>query len=283
MTYSDTTMDVVINSEIKTLPPDVEEIKGQRHFYLNFLYSLGFSEQQLPLAQLLSQLHHLTGEWLVLSPVHWQATHNDAMIIACDDELGLTAQESRQWFNELATFLKYDGFEMVYHDTNCWLLSKNAKPDPKVKTVYQMLHRSMMPELSVMDDSFFWQQFITETQMFFSSNPMNQKRMDEHKLTINGVWVWGGGALNPSQKTVYTSENLASLARLCSENVSIYTAESRLKQIDCLLVNNHQDIDPHHLTAMKRHLIRWYWNNYSYCNAVKPWWQRLWRRIKNAH
>lgn len=83
-------MDVVINSECIQLPKHSVALETQGCALLNYLTCLGYTHNQMPLAALLAQSRALDGDWVVLSPVFWQASHNNAVIVATGDSLELS-------------------------------------------------------------------------------------------------------------------------------------------------------------------------------------------------
>lgn len=275
-------MDAIIDSRIKAVPASTLELAGQKLVYLNLLQSLGYASHQLPLASLLSQLHDLEGDWLILSPIHWQATHNDAMIMAHGDTLSLSEDESRTWFKELSAYLEKDQFELVYHNAEIWLIRKKSMLPIQAKSVYQMFHRSMMPELSALDDTLFWQQFLTETQMFLSSHDLNQARIQEQKPVLNGVWVWGAGHLALSEAVICTVQSFEKMARICSTNVHIYSPQVSLRDINILLLSDLSDLSSQHKEKLTQSSIRWFWNDFSYLSKKRRWWHQLRRKLRHA-
>ncbi len=132
--------------------------------------------------------HRLDGDWLVISPIYWQATHNDAMIMAYGEALDLPDDESRRWFAALADFLKDDNVTLHYQDAHTWLIQFAQCPPIHSKPVHMLLQQPLMQHLKTLDPTLFWSRFITENQMFFSEHPLNKARIGRYP--INGVWVW---------------------------------------------------------------------------------------------
>ena len=64
----------------------------------------------------------------------------------------------------------------------CFVMIKNHTLN--AKPVHHLLNKSLMPELAQLDKTMYWQKFITESQMFFASNP--------NQSLVNGLWIWGG-------------------------------------------------------------------------------------------
>lgn len=134
------------------------------------------------------KLHNLEGSWQVVSPICWQATHNDAMIIACGDTLQLSEEQSRQWFDVLARFLNDGQTTLGYHDAYTWLMQHKTAPILNAKPASLLLQQSLTPHLQTLDSTGFWQRFLTEVQMLFSQQALSQERLGEYP--INGVWIW---------------------------------------------------------------------------------------------
>lgn len=276
-------IDVILNSKMENPPESAEVFSRHGDVYLHLLMALGHSSEHPPMAQAFSRMLGLEGEWFVLSPIHWEATHNDALIMACGEELELTDKESRSFFDALATFLSADGFELRYVNESHWLISRNAKPIPSSPSVYHMLQRSMLPALSSLDDSMFWQHFITECQMLFSGHPLNQQRRIENKLLMNGVWIWGAGQLNMLDKSLTTTADYLKFAEVCSSKQSILKSEQRLKEFDALVLDDLDALSKQQALQLEGLESRWYFNNVCYKLKKPSWWQRFWRRIKNEN
>lgn len=291
-------MDVIINADKKEPPEAGSAIPVVRSFYHQILNSLHYSDHTPPVADLLRQYYGLKGEWIMVSPIHWQATHNDAMIMACGDELQMSYDDAIVLFNVFAEFVAAENMTAYFCDPYNWLLRIDDKPTVSAKPVHFMLHQSMMPQLECLDESLYWQRFITECQMLFSAHSFNASR-DE--CPINGVWLWGQGRLHKATNTrvLCNQPHLLPLAELVSHNVQIYDSTQLIQKNTVLLFDKptdaskscnkttesmvngeHQDHLNQQIAALKKQLkqktVHWYWNNIAYCTKPKPWWSRLW-------
>src|SRR5579872_6325508 len=139
-------MDIIIDSDCHSIPEHVDSLLSQNNATLNFLVSLGYNASNPPLADVLKQFYHLEGSWLILSPVKWQVTHNDAFIIAADATLALTEAESKSCFTSYAKYLALDEMTLYYHDAKTWLLSNPKKLPLQAEPIHNILNRSLMPE-----------------------------------------------------------------------------------------------------------------------------------------
>ncbi|ASQ45899.1 hypothetical protein [Legionella clemsonensis] len=266
-------MQIVVNGAAEA-PPDSKPLPSQGSYYPNALTCLGCDALNPPLAELLSRYYQLQGQWLIASPIHWEATHNDAMIVAVDEMLELDDKESRRWFAVITEFLNTSGIETFYHDAYTWLLKIDDQPAINSKSVYKILHQSLMPTLAALDKELFWQRFITELQMFLSSHPLNNQR--QSKLTINGLWLWGEGEFKPTRKEpLFTDDEIL----LKSVKQAQPVPSSLIFPKNSLLLIKY----PHHIDIAslrektQKKSVQWYWNNLAYSQPSIKWWVRLWR------
>ncbi|MBA2652243.1 MAG: hypothetical protein H0U73_08255 [Tatlockia sp.] len=267
-------MDVIVNGEKKEeFPPGSKGLSKEANYYHAILGCLGYDPEHLPLAGLLKLYHQLEGQWLIASPVHWEASHNDAMLIAAGDELELSDSESRLWFAAVADFLKADGFTPVYHDAHTWLFNIDDKPAIHSQVLETMMHKSLMPIISSLDSSYFWQRLFTEMQMYLSAHPLNLKRPD---LTINGLWFWGEGDFKLEGLRKIVSDDQILLKH--SSSVSPLTPVTEFSKNDLLIINDPTQIELCFLEQkLKKNTVNWYWSNCSYTCKPTHWWSKFWR------
>ena len=262
-------MDIIVNSTSNELPEGSIPIKEYGNFYCNLYATLHDTSEYMPIADLLRKYHGLEGKWLVVSLINWQASHNDAMITASFDNLKLTDEESRLWFNDFKEFLALDNIDLYYHNKDIWLLRSDKLPPITAKNVYNMHNQSIMPALHQLDKTLYWQKFITESQMFLSSNILNKGRALEYN--INGVWVWGAGVLPKlsNKKIVCNDKESFELAKLLSTNVEM-AADISYAKSNVILFNNFGVKESDLLCKyLKKHTVNWYWNNIAYNKKSK--------------
>lgn len=268
-------MIVVINSDVGVIPKECKEIPTYGMALLNMLQGLGYDAKSPPLADLLQRKYNLEGDWAIVSPIHWQASHNDALIVAVGDELALTEVESHKWFMLFSDFFAEEGMVMHYHTPDLWLLRISNKPALHAKPAYQLRQCSLLPQLSALDDSLYWQKFITESQMLLASVPNNG--------TFNGVWVWGN-----SKPSVIPSLNVCAdnaffeTASLAATRTTLYTPSIRLKDYTMLVLNDLNQLSDAHKQELEQLSVSWYWNNLAYQQTKNNWLKRFWRNFIHA-
>ncbi len=273
-------MDIVINDELASIIENTTTIPSFGNFYHHLLACLGYPYDAPPVADLLRRYHHLEGEWIVISPVHWQATHNDAMIVASGAQLQLSQQESLLWFEQLKEFVASENMQLYFHDAGTWLLQCADKPSIHAKPVSIIQHKSLLPELKNLDNTFYWQRFITENQMFFNTHSLNKDRADLYP--INGVWLWGGGFLKEKMSIpiICHDAELHELADLLSKDVTDSQALIGQKKHSVQLFMNLNQHDYQVLQKqVQKNTIRCFWNNGAYQSKSKNWISRFIGRL----
>jgi hypothetical protein len=263
-------MDIVVNAASDTLPVGGLEIPSQHHFYHHILKIMGYPIEKPPIADLLRRFHHLEGDFLIVSPIHWEASHNDAMITAYGEHLNLDEKAAYHWFTLLRDWVAAYDMKLFYHDAHTWLLQCDNKPPMLAKSLHDMHHQSMMIALKGLDTTLFWQRLMTEVQMLYSADSLNTSRPS---CSINGIWIWGKGRLNEPQArpVICGDEDLQRLARFLSTNVQKFE-EAGLVKGSVGLFNN----DPTAFINLQKKEVHWYWNNIAYItNRHRPWFKRL--------
>lgn len=274
-------MKLILNASIDSAPDGSIKTPCYQSYFLNILVNLGYSFVMPPLANLLKNLHSLDGNWVVVSPVNWQVTHNDSMIVAAAYDFSLTPEQSDFLFAKFSEFVSGEGMELYKHDDVTWLMKVADKPSLNAKSVYSILHNSIMPTLVNLDPSLYWQKFLTMSQMFLSNLrlPEDKNNILSSKLSmestkqsssmqsiypINGVWVWGGGNLLPAsgQQIIALDEKSMQIAQVLSKNYGSYPTK-RISKNAIFLANSFdklQILAPKYLSKINY----WYWNNQAY-------------------
>lgn len=265
-------MDIIINDTIDCLPPSAREMVTAGDGFLNFLQCLGYAPSSPPLGDLLRRYHQLEGEWLVVSPIYWEATHNDAMIMADAGALAITPEDSCSLYDDMVSFFVEMGLTLHYHDAKTWLVNVDGQPDLHSQPPYLLLHQSMMPALNVMGTSFYWQRLLTEIQMYLSNHVLAKK------IGVNGLWFYGRGAFAfNGQIPILTDDE--SVRYLAPDTIQTLSFEKPLNKSSILYINDPEKIET--MPDLNRFATRWFWNNIAYSIPPENWWKRLYRYLPN--
>ncbi|STY29380.1 Uncharacterized protein conserved in bacteria [Legionella wadsworthii] len=269
-------MHVVIDSDCSSIPDGINPFNSEGNALLNFLLSVGYDPVNPPLAELLKRHHNLEGQWLIMTPIHWEATHNDAMIVAWGKDLQLSQPEAKSWFDLFSQYFAEENALLYFHDSETWLLCRDNQVSIEAKPPHHLLHQSLMPELAKLDKTMFWQKFITEVQMFFASQA--------NQSVANGLWVWGGGKLKDKIPiNICVDEHYYPIAQIVSNQVTLYRPEIKLKDQQILLLKDFSMLSARHQEELSSISVQWFWNNVAYSTAPHRWYVRLWRKLIHAH
>lgn len=264
-------IDLVINSDCPDALRFQRSIAGYSNGYLNLFKCMGYTETHMPIAEWLRLFHGLQGTWVVVSPIHWQATHNDAMLLACDRDLNCSEDDARCLFDKFSAFAAEDGMQTFFHDRYTWLLSIEDKPAIKSIAPHAFLHQSMFPHLKQLDDTFYWQRIITEAQMLFASQ-------SSVSSSVNGIWIWGSGVLEhrSNRPVLVTDERHFEMARLLSQHTHYYLKSEPIPKHALLWINSMSEAEWKHLAVELSHAhVDWHWNNTAYHTKKISWLSRL--------
>ncbi len=251
-------MEVILNASKQA---DETQIKSMA--VVRLLKAFGYTDNALPVAEILARYHNLSGMWTVLSPVHWEATHNDALMTS-------GGEASRDLFELFQAFVAEEGMQLYYHDASTWLLQCEAHPLPETKPLQQVLNHSMRPLLKALETEPFWLRFLTEAQMFLS----------QQAAFVNGVWFWGSSACRaPESRSLIVCEDEAwvSAASLISTDVQLYQTDMILpKKGICFVPMDTPELIKKLTATLEKQVIQWSFNDTVYTTKPKNLWARLW-------
>lgn len=257
-------MNIVINRDRQDLPAGAELINGYHDYWLNILAATDMDSPCPPAGAFLSRCHGLEGTWIVASPIQWEATHNDAMIVAAGKELALDNDESKRLFHAFAEFTRDDNFQPVYHSANLWLICVDGRAPIQSPRPESIVHQSLMPLLAEMDKTLYWQRLFTEVQMFFNASVPDS--------LINGLWFWGAGAL----ASMPVSTDDAALLELNLPGVRALSSGSVAEKNQTLVLSNpSEDELNYYIKQTQTQNTQWFWTNLAYQSQAKRWWRTL--------
>lgn len=147
--------------------------------------------QHLPAAALLCADE--TGPVICASPVHLQADR-DSAILHPPCALALEAAESARLINDINEFVRQDGLRLSQVGSE-WYLSAPKHGFAPAYPASFVAYRNATAYLSAGGEGAAWRRLISELQMLLFSHPVNQARERSGKLTVNSLWLWGGGSL----------------------------------------------------------------------------------------
>ena len=268
-------MDVILNERCDVLPLKSTPLLGIRDPYHQLLKSYGYLDQDAPVGDFLRAYHGLSGRWLVASPVFWQATHRDAMIVAGGVTLDITEEASRQLCEAFAEFLLEDNIRLHYHNHYTWLIQTEEPID--ATALNGVLGQSIRPFLEACKSTPFWLRFITESQLFLHTHA------EQQGIQVNGRWIWGDGQLKTAQaRPLMICGHHPLWEKACTQLSTLVTYDTpglTVAKDTVFFVPEHACEYASQLEARLANAhVHWYWSNQAYITKPISWFKRFWRR-----
>jgi len=171
---------------------------SQKSFYdvLAVLFTVD-EEKPFPAAalSLLGRGQYTEGSyWFYIDPVYLQADMDHA-ILRDTHGLDLTQHESEALIEELNTHFNEDGIHFFMHDKDSWFLNIVDHGNVSTTPVNEVISRNVYAFMPQGEDALFWKKVMNEVQMLLHHSAVNEKRISNNKLPVNGAWLWGGGKL----------------------------------------------------------------------------------------
>ncbi|MFO1350145.1 MAG: hypothetical protein U1F68_05470 [Gammaproteobacteria bacterium] len=156
--------------------------------------------------------------WLRADPVHLRADLRQVLLVDAR-HLAIQASEAQALVDECNRFFADEEWRLEARHPHRWYLGLRTKPELRTTPLADAIGKSIDPLLPMGLDRRRWHGFLTEIQMLLHASPVNHAREAQDRPAINGVWLWGGGALPATAQApaagIYADEPLCrGLARL---------------------------------------------------------------------
>ncbi len=267
-------MDVIIHANMPSLKKQAVHVKPSC-FYESILQCLGYSQAHMPVADLLRQVHGLSGTWLVASPITWQLTQQGAIIDGRRGTLQFSTVDATAYFQRFTEFAQPFGISTYFHDPYTWLIEVSHCPLNAALSLTQVYQQPLLSALKAidLDGTAFWQKFLTECQMFFNSCRLP---CEVATSAVNGVWVWGSGTFQSSHKPVLYEHSLQSLAAVLTKRHALYIPEHAAEKNALLILEQLSAVGYETISyALRRRKINWFWEDGCHQTRALPWFKWL--------
>jgi hypothetical protein len=135
-----------------------------------------------------------TSYWLRADPAHLQATRGD-LVLARSGDLGLTQDEADSLADALTRHFSPEGLNVSALCPQRWYMRLEQPPTLTTTPPPHALGRSVDPLLPRGPQALAWHRRLNEMQMLLHDHPVNVQRETRGALTVNSLWLWGGGCL----------------------------------------------------------------------------------------
>ena len=137
-----------------------------------------------------------SGNWLCADPVHLHF-RQERLILAEASRLDIRREEAGQL---VATLNEHLGETGHFHvaDADRWYLRLAAPPPPSLAatpSLSSVAGRGIERMLPETPDAKGLRRLLNEAQMLLHAHPINRRREESGRMTINSLWLWGAGSL----------------------------------------------------------------------------------------
>jgi len=218
------------------------------------------SDDALPVAAVTAAFDGLDagqGWWLRADPVYLQPDRHQAVLVA-SEALQLQPEESAALLETINEHFASEGWQLRAPHPQRWYLQLPKADMIRTTPLPQVMGQGVNQYLPQGQNRQHWHGRLNELQMLLHTHPVNQQRVQEGKLPVNSVWLWGEGSMPTIASStfdhVYGDDILLeALAQLASMKHAPLTAfDPRTVKGCCLLV-----INDCYVTVQDKDVFRW--------------------------
>jgi len=173
---------------------DEDRLEGRLDELLMQLFGLGTDQGAAPFCYLAEAGKTPDTGVLRAWPVHLRADRDRVLLFPLD-ESQLDMEEARELAARFNTHFADDGLLAEVVRPHHWYVLTERLPEVKMASLDQVAGRSLSAFLPDSEQERFWLSVINETQMLFFDSPVNGKREQTGRLSVNGLWFDGAGRL----------------------------------------------------------------------------------------
>jgi hypothetical protein len=158
--------------------------------------------------------------WLRADPVHLRATRDKLMLVD-SGAFQINQTEAETYAQAFNAHFSEEGFTLYPLRPDRWYLKLDQPPHLTTQPLTAVTGKHVDPYLPQGADGLNWHRLYNEIQMLFFGLPLNDAREMRGELTVNSIWLWGGGTLPqiaPASTTVLANDATAraiALAAAC--------------------------------------------------------------------
>jgi hypothetical protein len=130
--------------------------------------------------------------WLRADPVHLRP-HRDQLLLADSNAFPLSPTEADALTGALNAHFEAEGLRFSAPRPDRWYLRLAADPEIATYPLDDVAGSLIDPCLPTGPNALRWHRIVNEAQMLLHAHAVNEAREERGDLTINGVWLWGGG------------------------------------------------------------------------------------------
>jgi hypothetical protein len=144
------------------------------------------------------------GYWLQASPVHLRPD-GDGVLLFDAEHLDISLDEANQLAEMFRQHFSDRGWRLEVYSPQRWYLRLESQPDFTTSSLSDVTGRNIDGFLPMGGDATKWHSILNEVQMLFYTAQLNMLREGKGQLTINGLWLHGGGTHHPITDAAYAA------------------------------------------------------------------------------
>lgn len=164
------------------------------------LFGLGPVQYDHPIAaitRLVDDGQDVSGIWIRADPVSLQAGR-DAVVLQDPTTFDLDKHEALIFAADIKQLFADQGLQLQVPSNNRWYLRLPEPPKINTTPIHQVAGEDIACHLPTGKDQAWWNRLANEVQIGLHLCPLNRERERRGALPINGIWMWGSGALPSS-------------------------------------------------------------------------------------
>jgi hypothetical protein len=130
--------------------------------------------------------------WLRADPVHLRATR-DRVALSDASLLAIRPDEAEMLVAAINAYFADDTRQFFTLHPERWYLRLAGHPQIATRTLIEAIGKDINPLLPAGPQALHWHRVTNEMQMLLHAHTVNEAREERGELTINSVWLWGGG------------------------------------------------------------------------------------------
>ena len=147
------------------------------------------------------------GYWLRADPVHLRV-ERDQVLLADSRTFHISLEEACKFVGVINKHFAEDNLSPLCGINNkrklisilplCadrWYLYMQRTPHIYTQLLSEVAVKNINDYFPHGAEEVFWRGILNEIQMILHEHPLNQAREERGELVLNGIWLWGGGAL----------------------------------------------------------------------------------------
>ena len=147
--------------------------------------------------------HDLEGIWMRADPVYLRA-EREAVVLLDDSAFKLEKHEALIFAADLQQVFTEREIELEAPTNNRWYIKLKNLPEIKTIPIHEVVGNDIDKHSANGDNKVLWDQLANEAQMSLHNCPLNDEREQRGELPVNGVWLWGAGALPKVKRQIWS-------------------------------------------------------------------------------